>query len=306
MSEVSPSFEAFIARATAVLETTGSKLEELAQVALISDESLSNQENGHDGPEHGVNARLQQFGRQLVDLAERSKRLCDFLQSDANGLPRDDEYWSQVRILQSQEEERMQIARVLEESVGQLLANTIFELTSCRGLLEGDKQACAAGLEGIQTELEQGLSDFRRVITELDPTTVLSTFGIGEGIRRYLEQFQAKTVLKSQLRINTNFGRLPTMVEIAIFRVIQEALTNVHRHANATQVDVTFEEQDSRLLFSVTDNGDGVKSEGIGRSRRSLGLARMIDYAELLNGQLRILSEPGHGTQVILSIPYPA
>jgi two-component system sensor histidine kinase DegS len=303
MSESSSSFEKFVTRALVILETTGRGLEELAQIAFLTQQQVvASQENGHDASD----LQLQQFSRQVIDLAERSQQLYDALKNGLDGLPVDDEHWSQVRILQSQEEERMQIARTLEDSVGQLLANTIFELASCRSLLGEDEQACAGGLDGVQSELEQGLSDFRHFITELDPTTVLSNFGLGGGIRRYLEQYEAKTGLKTRLWINTNFGRLPTMIEIAIFRIIQEALTNVHRHANASQVVVTFEEQDSRLVFSVTDDGEGVISEKVGQSRRSLGLARMIDYAELMNGKLRILSEPGQGTRVILSIPYPA
>jgi signal transduction histidine kinase len=71
-------------------------------------------------------------------------------------------------------------------------------------------------------------------------------------------------------------------------------------------VDVVFEERDNMLEFSIIDNGDGLVSDRVDRSRKNLGLARMVDYAELLNGQLRIFSEPGHGTQVVLSMPYPA
>lgn len=306
MTESAPSVEEFLTRATAALDATGHNLEKLARTAFLTvQQSLAGQENGQNGVERIEPARLQQFGQQLIDLSERSKQLHDSLQGGLDNLPVDNEHWPQVRILQSQEEERMQIARTLEESVGQLLANVIFELASCRQLLQEDEKSCQEGLQGIQTELEQGLTGFRQFITELDPTTVLSNFGLGEGVRRFLEQYEAKTGVKAQLRINTNFGRLPTLVEIAIFRVIQEALTNVDRHANASQVDVTFDEKDSRLLFSIIDNGQGMASEKIGQSRRSLGLARMIDHAELLNGSLKIRSEPGRGTQVILAIPYP-
>jgi signal transduction histidine kinase len=142
------------------------------------------------------------------------------------------------------------------------------------------------------------------VITDLEPATILGSFGLGGGIRRYLEQYEAKTGLKTQLRINTNLGRLPSIIEIAIFRVIQEILSNVDCHANATQVDVVVEENGRGIQFSVIDNGDGLISEKIGASRKNLGLARMVDYAELVNGDLRVLSEPGRGTQVILSVPY--
>jgi two-component system sensor histidine kinase DegS len=95
------------------------------------------------------------------------------------------------------------------------------------------------------------------------------------------------------------------MIEVAIFRVMQEALSNVHHHAAATQVNVMLEEHDNRLEFTVIDNGRGLGLDEFSRSRKNLGLARMVDYAELLNGRLQILSAPQQGTHVILSIPYP-
>jgi signal transduction histidine kinase len=139
----------------------------------------------------------------------------------------------------------------------------------------------------------------------LEPSTILSNFGLGGGIRRYLEQYQTTTGLETQLRMQANIGRLPSIIETAIFRVIQEALANVDHHAKATRVDVIVAEDDGALQFSVIDNGDGLIADKIGAAKRNLGLARMVDYAELLNGELKILSEPGQGTQVILRIPYP-
>lgn len=307
MSHNNASLEEFLARATAALQATESNLQELAQIALLKyEQSLSGQDNGRSGDSNQAAARLQQISQQLSDLSERSKALQTYLQGDLETPLIETDQWPRIRILQSQEEERMQTARKLEDSIGQLLANAIFELASCQQLLNNDKQAVSDGLGALQAELEQGLTDFRHLITEMEPTTVLSNFGLGGGIRRYLEQYEAKTGLKTQLRINTNFGRLPTIIETAIFRIIQEALSNVQRHAHATQVEVIIEENEGMLEFSIIDDGAGVVSEKIGMPRKKLGLARISDYAELLNGKLRILSEPEHGTQVILSIPYPA
>lgn len=308
MSDDTISLEEFLAKATATLQATESNLTELAQVALLKyEQSLSNQDNNRNADDNDGAVRLQQIGRQLSHLSERSKLLQTYLQGDLTTPPVDGNHWPRIRVLQSQEEERMQTARQLEDGVGQLLANAIFELASCQQLLViNDREAVSDGLEALQAELEQGLTDFRHLITEMEPTTILSNFGLGGGIRRYLEQYEVKTGLKTQLRINTNFGRLPTIIEIAIFRIIQEALSNVHHHANATEVEVVIDERESKLEFKIIDNGDGVASERIGLSRKKLGLARISDYAELLDGELRIFSEPKQGTQVILSVPYPA
>jgi signal transduction histidine kinase len=307
MTDETTSLEMFLAKAADILQATESNLQELAQIALLKyQQDLSGQENGRNRSNGDGPPRLDHIARQLSNLSERSKALQIYLQGDLVVPPVDDNDWPRIRILQSQEEERMQTARQLEDSVGQLLANAIFELASCQQLLTNDKEAVYDGLDALQAELEQGLTNFRQLITEMEPTTILGNFGLGGGIRRYLEQYEAKTGLKTQLRINANFGRLPTVLEIAIFRIIQEALNNVQQHANATQVEVAIDEREAMLQFSVTDDGDGIAFESIGKPRRKLGLARISDYAELLNGKLRILSEPGHGTQVTLSIPYPA
>ncbi len=307
MPDDTPSLEDFMARVIEVLQDTENNLQQLAKMALLRTESQStaNRDNHHPaGEEAGHKACLHQVSRQLLTLSEQGQLVRNWLQGEGEAPPLDS--WPRIRVLQSQEEERRQIARQLEDSVGQLLANTVFELASYRHLLNQDKEAAiSGGLETLQAELEQGLSDFRHLIGQLEPTTLLGSFGLGGGVRRYLEQYQAKTGLETRLRINTNLGRLPLTLEIAIFRIIQEALANIHYHANASQVEVVFEEQDDMLHFSVVDNGDGLNQEKFETSQKNLGLARMLDYTELLNGNLKVFSESGYGTRVVLSMPYP-
>lgn len=308
MADAVTSLAELMAKTTAVLQAAERNLQELAQLVLACAHRI---DDCPDLTEQSV-ARLQKVSLHLTDLSERSGALQFCLANDLDIPPLEGHHWPRIKIMQSQEEERMQVARSMEDSVGQLLANTIFELASYRQFLaktmanSPNAAPDKDGLEPLQTELEQGLANLRHLIVELDPTTILSNFGLGGGIRRYLEQYEFKTGLATELRINTNFGRLPALVELGIFRIIQEALDNVHRHAGASQVEVVIAEENGRLQFTVIDNGEGLSPDRRGRSRKSLGLARMIDYADLLNGKLRILSEPGRGTQVILSMPYPA
>lgn len=306
MTVVGTSTKEVVAKTIATLQDTERNLQELAQLAL----ACANQDNDLPDRTEQPTLRLQKVSRYLADLSERSATLQFCLANDLDIPPLDGHHWPRIKIMQSQEEERMQVARAMEDSVGQLLANTVFELASYRQFLAktavDPAETNKDGLEQLQIELEQGLTNLRHLIIELDPTTILSNFGLGGGIRRYLEQFEFKTGLATELRINTNFGRLPALIEIGIFRIIQEALDNVYRHASASQVKIVIEEEDGQLHFSVIDNGEGLSSDKRHRARKSLGLARMIDYAELLDGTLRVLSEPGRGTQVILSMPYPA
>lgn len=304
MTDQNEALEQLVAEATALLRETEANLEKLAQLAFARYEQFrENGQNSGQKPEPAA-LRLLQIGQQLAKLSQRSNTLHTYLKNGLDDPPVDDDHWAQIKILQSQEEERTQLARELEDSVGQLLANAVFELASSRHLLSTDNKSVADGLNALQRELEQGLADIRYVITDLEPAAILNNFGLGGGVRRYLEQYESRTHIKTHLRIKTNVGRLPNTIEVAIFRVIQEALQNVHRHANATQVEVFFEESDGCLEFSVVDNGDGMASDRVDISKKNFGLARMVDYADLINGQLRVFSEPNRGTHVLLSIPY--
>jgi signal transduction histidine kinase len=303
MTQDAVNLQEFLSHANTVLTEAHARLEELARKALHqSEETPSDPENGRNANGE-TSRRLQQVGQELMELSARSEALQLYLQNGLDTPPPERNHWPRVRILQSQEEERAKLAHELEDTMGQLLANAVFELASCRHLLSSGHDV-SDGLETLQIELEQGLTDIRHFITNLEPGSVLGSFGLGGGIRRYLEQFETRTGLKTQLRMHTNIGRLPRFVEIAIFRIIQETLSNVYQHANASQVDVVIEEKDNHLKFTIIDNGDGLISEKVDVSRKNLGLARMVDYVELLDGDLRVLSELGRGTQVILSVPH--
>jgi len=299
MGQTNTSLDKFVIQATTMLAETEANLTKLAQAAL-QDHSLSPESSADHTHE-----QLQKVSQQLLLLAERSRTLHTYLNNGFDTPPVDDHYWPLVRILQSQEEEQTQLAREIEDRIGQLLANSVFELASCRHLLEHDISALSDGLESLQKELEQGLADARWFVADLEPATILGNFGLGGGIRRYLERFEKRTSLTCNLQVKANIGRLPSIIETAIFRVIQESLNNVYRHAEATQIDVIFEENNTTLTFRVVDNGQGIAQDEVSRSRKNFGLARMVDYAELLNGELRVFSNPGKGTEVILVVPYP-
>ena len=148
----------FVTDATAVLQETEQNLQKLAQAALLRHQELYGSKNGRaaDGNEPTAR-RLQQIGQQLSKLSQRSHALQMYLQAGLAAPPADDDEWPRIRILQSHEEERAQLARELEDGVGQLLANAVFELASCRHLLDGhNERAVADGLDALQSELEQG------------------------------------------------------------------------------------------------------------------------------------------------------
>ena len=148
MSDENAALNDFVANAAAVLRKTEDNLQELAQMARLRSEQLrSDEENGHEAEENVAALRVRQIGQQLSKLSQRSNALQTYLQNGLDAPPTDDDHWPRIRVLQSHEEERSQLARELEETVGQLLANAVFELASCRHLLSNDEEAVSDGLE---------------------------------------------------------------------------------------------------------------------------------------------------------------
>lgn len=302
MAGYEQTIEDFVQEAERVLDETSREVSQLARQAYRVHEVILT----HDSPDSDNRLeRLVQVARQFEKLVERTTRLSDYLTSGMEAPPEDDDIWPRIRIIQSQEEERSRLARELEEGVGQLLANAVFELASSRYLLDTENPAVDDGLAALQAELEQGLSDVRYLIADLDPPSMLGSFGLVAGLRRYLERYETRTGLKVAMDVRAITERLPATAEIAIFRIIQEALENARRHSQASRVEVDIYEEDGCLVFSVTDDGVGLQPGRVSSRGRSLGLVSMHDRAELLKGKLRIRSDTEQGTQLILSIPYP-
>jgi len=302
MAGYEQTIEDFVQDAAHVIDKASRDIGQLAgQAYRVHDAILT-----HDSSDADYRLeRLVQLARQFEKLAERTTRLSDYVSSGMETPPEDDDIWPRIRIIQSQEEERMRLARELEDGIGQLLANAVFELASSRYLLDTENPAVDDGLSALQAELEQGLSDVRHLIADLDPPSMLGSFGLVAGLRRYLERYETRTGIKSVMNVRAITERLPSTAEIAIFRIIQEALENARRHAQAGRVEVSIYEEEGALVFSVTDDGVGLQPERVGSRGRSLGLVSMHDRAELLKGRLRVRSDAERGTQLILSIPYP-
>ena len=291
-----------VQEAVRALDQASQDMSQLAERAYRSYDTALAQSNGETDRRL---KHLAQVARQFDKLAERNAALGHYLTNGMDVPPEDDDAWPRIRIVQSQEGERSRLARELEEGMGQLLANTVFELASCRYLLNTEDPVVDEGLAALQSELEQGLADIRQLIADLDPPSILGNFGLIAGLRRYLERYETRTGTEVRLNVRTIIERLPATVEVAIFRIMQESLENVRRHANASHVEVNVYEEDDHLVFSIIDNGTGLRPESVGSRGRSLGLVSMRDRAELLQSKLRIRSDAEHGTQVILSVPYP-
>ena len=211
---------------------------------------------------------------------------------------------SKAVVVQTQEEERYRLARALQNGAAQLFANAALEIETSLRLMDEHPDAAREGLVALMAELKQGLADVRDLIAELQPP-LLHEFGLAPSLRKHTDDFSNRTGISiSFTGWETLTNRLPSTMEMAIFRIVQEALENVRSHAQATDVQVTLDQTAERLVVTIADNGRGfATANGPVSSGRRLGIVAMSDRAELLGGQLQVFSEPARGVRVVLTVP---
>jgi two-component system sensor histidine kinase DegS len=207
--------------------------------------------------------------------------------------------------LQLQEEERQRLAHALMDGPGQILANALMEIEYSLPLLEKNPQVAIAGLNALRNELRNGLSQLQNYVAELQPP-LLEEMGLGQSVNQYVKKFGKLTGLRVECQGCELFHeRFPITIEIALFRILQEALMNVQTHSKASRVRVELVRGADQVQITIQDNGRGfVPRAQPTPQKRQLGLIAMRDRAELLRGQLQLFSEVGHGVRVVVTIPY--
>ncbi len=251
--------------------------------------------------------RLRRVSYKLDLLLRRNKEDHDYLRErwgERGCHPKAE--LTPIRIAQSQEEERQRIAHEIQEEVGQLLANAVLELEYHDRMAETELQAARAGLVSLKEELRTGLDAVRWLISELQPPSLLADLGLVSGLKHYTEDYTSRFGIDIKLDLNGLKERLPITMEVLIFRIIQESLQNVRKHAGASRVTIRSQREGNTLLFVVEDNGRGFAPGALtSREARNLGLISMRDRAALLQGRLQVLNKREGGVRVTLSVPYP-
>jgi signal transduction histidine kinase len=208
-------------------------------------------------------------------------------------------------LIEAQEEERRRLARDIHDGPAQLLANVVFRIDVAQTLLAGDADRARAELEQLKQLVRHSLQDVRKIIFDLRPLA-LDDLGLVPALRSYVGGLQEKAGLRVDLRVDGEPRRLPTAHEVALFRLVQEALHNVRKHAgtDAAEVDVEFLPGEVRVM--VTDHGRGFDPAEAGGATDRLGLRSMRERAELFGGGLELRSTPGRGTVLSARVPVPA
>lgn len=206
-------------------------------------------------------------------------------------------------ILHAQEEERKRIARELHDETSQALTSLLISLA----LLE-ESVTDPVGRERIRetrTLAHQTLRAVRNMSLDLRPSA-LDDLGLLPALRWYVKEYQQKCGIEAELTVSGLKERLPSEVETALYRMVQESLTNTAKHARAHHVWVTLTEDGLLLRATIRDDGRGFDATGMMRKHwqdRGLGLAGMQERAALIDGSVEIESEPGAGALITITIP---
>lgn len=216
-----------------------------------------------------------------------------------------------ARLETVREEERTRISRELHDDVGQALTGVRMDLDRLKervdraDLPEDQRSPIDTKLAAARTLVDSALDTTRRVSRQLRPS-VLDVLGLGAAIEWQLEEFRTRTGLSAEAVTDADVPTIPEPIAVALFRIVQESLTNVMRHAQATAVTVRLGMEGDDVVVEVMDNGRGFEAAPSAGATYSLGLLGMRERAAALGGTCEIHSHPGEGTSVRAAVPVRA
>ena len=253
-----------------------------------------------------LNAELEQrINERTAQLGASNAQLKNEVAERQQAQRRLEESQTQLRQLSAhlqaaREEERTRIAREIHDELGQALTALKMDLSGLQRSLDRQTPVIQEKLMSMFQVIDTTVQSVRRIATELRPG-MLDDLGLAAAIEWQLSEFQSRTGIECKLTSNLEESALGAEARTALFRIFQETLTNVARHANATSVLAKLEEGPDYVTLQVQDNGRGITESDIARSR-SFGLLGIRERVHLLNGELSIHGVPGQGTTIIVRL----
>jgi two-component system sensor histidine kinase UhpB len=202
------------------------------------------------------------------------------------------------RAIAAQEGERRRVSRELHDEIGQLLTGVLLRLTSIE---DRAPDALRPELSGARDDVRRSMDDVRLIAQQLRPP-MLETLGLPSALGALAHDIEQQAGIRVDRQLDRGVRGLPDELEVVVYRVAQESLTNVVRHAGATQATLRLQRGDGVMVLEVADVGDGFHP---GQADSTAGLSGMRERALLVGGQLTITSRPGAGTRVRLTLPLP-
>ncbi len=204
------------------------------------------------------------------------------------------------------EKEKSNIAREIHDELGQVLAVIKLNLTMLRNEISEadgklDPNSTVKEIDSMRAFVESTIGNVKRMITELRPE-VLDNLELPEALEWQIREFENRTGIRCEFSANTWKTNISKEESIAAFRILQEALTNIARHANATNVNVVFDYRKDKLQLKIIDDGAGISGERL-KAGNSFGILGMKERANALGGRVNIISGKKGGTSVVLDLP---
>lgn len=251
---------------------------------------------------------LQQQSERLHRIIEAASRISPADFAGQGGLTGAAGQSNLVRVIEAQENERLRLSRQIHDGPAQSLTNLILQAEICELLFDSDPVQARVELANLKTTTASTFKEIREFILTLRPM-MLDDLGLVPTLKQYVQDFEESAGLSVNYTVFGHETRLPPYSEVAVFRGVQELLTNIERHAHASHAQVSLDFQDDSLVVSVEDDGSGFdvkEAQGNGQGRKGLGLSTTRERIELLGGNIQIDSRIGRGTKVRMTIPNSA
>lgn len=204
------------------------------------------------------------------------------------------------RAILAQEAERQRLARELHDETGQALTSLTLQLKALQEETELD--VIYDRLNGLRYLTSRTVEEVHRLSIDLRPAA-LDDLGLVPAIRSYLDDWAQRSGIELQLTIQNPVGRLPSDLEIILYRVVQEGVTNIARHSHARTARIMLDHIGRSVLLTIADDGDGIDLAA--HRGDGLGLAGMRERVEMAGGHWQIISAPAAGTRILIALPVP-
>jgi len=199
------------------------------------------------------------------------------------------------------EEERTYIAREIHDGLGQQLTALKMDISWLNKKWNAGTESISNKLKGALELVDTTINEVRKMASRLHPS-ILDDLGLAEAIAWQTREFSSRTGIAVNCSIDVPDEKFSNAVSVAVFRICQEALTNIARHADATIVTGCLQRKNNTLYFNITDNGKGFDLNEQSK-KRTLGLLSMKERVFMLNGKYSVKSSPGKGTEISVEIP---
>lgn len=230
------------------------------------------------------------------DLKDVSIKLEDMQQRQLLGM----------RIIKAQEEERKRIAREIHDGPAQSMSNVVLKAEICERLVDSDPEKVKDELKLLKAVVRYTLQDVRKIIYNLRPMS-LDDLGLIPTLQRYIASFREEYQTQVIFKTRGDCNQLKPVVALTVFRLVQEAVNNINKHANAQKVLINLELLDNVLKLHIADDGIGFDINTLKENSENInggfGLISMKERVELLNGEFQIDSAVSKGTRLYITVP---